>query len=138
MNPDRAERILTWSLRVLGVVAALAIVAVAMPTSWMVAGAEWSGVAPFPDTVLGQYLARTLSALYALFGVLVLYIARDVRGNLDLIRFVGWLTIALGLLLTTIDFGVGMPPSWSWGEGPPTIVIGGAIVWLARRARPGP
>ena len=47
---------------------------------------------------------------------------------------VGWLTIALGAVLTVLDFAIGMPASWSWGEGPPTIVVGVAFIWLAKRA----
>lgn len=137
MNPHSAERLLTWMLRVTGAAAGLAIVAVVMPTSWMVAGAEWADVAPFPDSVLTQYLARSASALYAMFGVLVLYIARDVRRHLDLIVVVGRLTIALGVLLTAIDFGIGMPASWSWGEGPPTVLVGWAFLWLAGRVKRG-
>lgn len=136
MREQSAQTILTWLLRVMGFLASLAIIAVVMPTSWIVAGAEWTDTAPFHDSPLTQYLTRSLSVLYALFGVLVLYIARDVRRYRDLIVFIGWLTMTLGILLTGVDFAVGMPAAWSWGEGPPTVVVGAAFVWLARRVRP--
>ena len=29
----------------------------------------------------------------------------------------------------------GLPVSWSWSEGPSTVLAGLAYVWLARRAR---
>ena len=136
MKSRTAETMLTWLLRVMGFLPLLAIVAVVMPTSWMEAGAQWTGVGSFPDTPLTQYLARSLSAIYVLLGALVLYIARDVRRYLDLIVFVGWLTIGLGVILTALDFSIGMPAMWSWGEGPPTVVIGWAFIWLAGRVDP--
>jgi len=136
MREQTAEKILTWLLRVLGFLAALAIIAVVMPTSWMVAGAEWAGTTPFQDSPLNQYLARSLSLLYAMFGVFVLYIARDVRRYRDLVLFMGWLTMALGAVLTAVDFSVGMPASWSWGEGPPTVLAGGVLIWLGRKISP--
>ena len=99
----------------------------------MDAGSRAAGVGSFPDTVLTQYMARSLSAIYALLGALVLYIAADVRKNRDLIIAVGWLTIALGVALAAIDFTVGMPAGWTWGEGPPTVLVGAGLIYLARR-----
>ena len=134
MTSQTAERVLTWLLRINGALAFLAIFGVVMPTGWMEAGAEWSGL-EFPDTTLTQYLARSISAIYALLGALILYIARDVRRYIDLIVYIGWLTIVLGALLTGVDFALGMPASWSWGEGPPTVLVGGGFIWLAHRVR---
>ena len=136
MREQTAEKVLTWLLRVLGFLACLAIIAVVMPTSWMVAGAKYAGTTPFEGSPLNQYLARTLSLLYAMFGVFVLYIARDVRRYRDLVTFIGWLTMVLGIALTAVDFAVGMPAPWTWGEGPPTVVFGAVIVWLSRKVDP--
>ena len=134
MTAPTAARLLTWLAALNGALATLALVAVVMPTRWMEAGAAWTGVGAFPDTTLTQYLVRSTSALYALLGILMLYLARDVRRHLDLLAFIGCLTVALGAILTILDFAIGMPASWSWGEGPPTVLVGGAFVWLARRA----
>jgi len=131
-----AARLLTWLAALNGGIATLALVAVVMPTRWMEAGAAWTGVGTFADTTLTQYLVRSTSALYALLGALLLHLARDVRRHLDLFVVIGWLTMALGLIFTILDFAIGMPASWSWGEGPPTVLVGGAFVWLARRAGP--
>ena len=133
MRPQMAEKVLVWLLRINGSLACLAVIAVVMPTAWLDAGARAAGLGPFPDTVLTQYLVRSLSAIYALLGALVLHIASDVRKNRDLIVVVGWLTIALGAALTGIDFALGMPAAWSWGEGPPTVLVGAAFLYLARR-----
>jgi len=136
MRAETAESVLKWLLFVLGGMAATAVVATVMPFAWMQRANDALGLAPLVDTPLGQYLTRSLSAVYALFGVMTIYIARDVRRYRRLIVLIGWLTGALGLALTAIDFAVGMPASWSWGEGPPTVACAWAIVWLAGRSRP--
>ena len=133
MRPETSAKILTWLLRVNGFLACLAIIAVLMPTSWMDAGSRWADLGPFPDSVLTQYLVRSLSAIYALIGILVLYLAADVRKNRDFIIFAGWLTVALGVTLTGVDIIVGMPAAWTWWEGPPTVLVGALFIYLARR-----
>jgi hypothetical protein len=106
-----------------------------MPTAAMAAIADWLGVGPLQRSPLTEYLTRSLSAMYGVFGVLHLYLARDVVRYLDVIVVIGWLTALAGAIVTAIDFAAGMPPFWSWGEGPPTILVGFAILWLARQAR---
>jgi hypothetical protein len=137
MKPKTAEKILFWLLIVMGGLAALAVVPMVMPTDWMEATNDWLGLDPFPRSTLTEYLTRSLSAVYALFGAFVIYIALDLRRYLELVVFMGWLTMLLGAALTVLDFAIGMPASWSWGEGPPTIVIGGLFVWLAKRVKQG-
>jgi len=134
MRASTALRLLTGLMYTMGGLALCATAAIAMPTAWMVSTAEWLEVGPLPRMPLVEYLTRSLAAVYALIGALAVYLARDVRRNLDLVVFGGWLTIALGIVLTIVDFGVGMPASWSWGEGPPTVLLGWGFVWLARRA----
>jgi hypothetical protein len=138
MRPERAERLLKWLLFLLGGAALLAVVPMVMPTDWMEAVNDWLGLGPFPRTPLTEYLTRSLSALYALVGVLIVFLALDVRRYRAPIVLVCWLTVALGAFLTVLDFSIGMPASWSWGEGPPTIALGAVMVWLAKRSgRPG-
>lgn len=136
MRGERAEKILKWLLYVLGGMAVTAVVPMVMPFAWMQALNDGLGLGPLDDTPLTQYLTRSLSAVYAHLGVLVIYLARDVRRYRQLLVFVGWLTGLLGVALTAIDFAIGMPASWSWGEGPPTVVCAAVIVWLARQVRP--
>ena len=135
MRPATAEKLLKWLLVVLGAMAATAVVPMVMPFAWMQRANDALGLAPLADTPLIQYLTRSLSAVYALFGVMTIFIGLHVRSYRRLILLIGWLTGLLGLALTVIDFAVGMPPSWSWGEGPPTIVCAAAMIWLAQRAR---
>jgi hypothetical protein len=136
MRAETAERVLKWLLLLLGGLAATAVAPMLMPFAWMQRANDALGLAPLIDTPLTQYLTRSLSAVYALFGVMTIYVACDVRRYRRLVVFIGWLTGALGLALTAIDFAAGMPASWSWGEGPPTVVCGWAMIWLGRRVRP--
>jgi len=118
----------------MGGMMSVAFVAVVMPTSAMATIADWLGV-PLPRSPLTEYLTRSLSTMYGVLGVLHLYLARDVVRYLDLIVVLGWLTVLAGVIQTVVDFAAGMPPSWSWSEGPSTVLAGLAYVWLARRAR---
>ncbi len=136
MRSETAERILTWLLVVLGGLAATAVVPMVMPFAWMQGVNDALGLAPLVDTPLTRYLTRSLSAVYALLGVMTIYIGLDARRYRRLIVVIGWLTAVLGLALTVIDFTAGLPASWVWGEGPPTIACAGFMIYLARRVRP--
>jgi hypothetical protein len=135
VQQQTARRLLAWLLYVLGGMMSVAFLAVVMPTSQMAAIADWLGVGPLPRSPLTEYLTRSLSAMYGVFGLLHIYLARDVVRYLDLIIVLGWLTVLAGAIVIVVDFAVGMPPYWSWSEGPPTVLTGLVYVWLARRAR---
>ena len=136
MKPETAEKSLKWLLLVLGGLATTAVVPMVMPFSWMQRVNDALGLSPLVDTPLTQYLTRSLSAVYSLLGVMTIYIGLDVRRYRRLIILVGFLTGLLGLALIFIDYAAGLPASWVWGEGPPTIVCAWVMVWLARRVRP--
>ena len=65
-------------LRVVGVAACAAIIASVMPTTWMATTHKWLGLGDFPDTPITQYLARSVSVLYAIFGGLLIVVSTDV------------------------------------------------------------
>ena len=64
-----------------------ALVPVVMPWSWMAATHRWLGLGEMPTTPVVEYLARSLSAFYALVGALCLAMASDLRHK----RGWGWL-----------------------------------------------
>ena len=134
MQQQKARRLLAWLLYGLGGMMSVAFLAVVMPTSVMAAIADWLGVGPLHRSPLTEYLTRSLSTMYGVLGVLHLYLARDVVRYLDVIVVIGWLTVLAGVIVTVVDFAAGMPPFWSWSEGPPTVLAGLAYIWLARRA----
>lgn len=137
MQPERAATVLAWLLILLGVLAATAVVPMLMPFSWMQAANDWLGLEPLERTPLAEYLTRSLSALYCFFGVLTIYLGRNVSRYSELIGVIGWLTAFLGLALTGIDRAAELPAAWFWSEGPPTVAVGLVIVWLARRVSSG-
>lgn len=135
MQQQTARRVLTWLLYVLGGMMCAAFLAVVMPTSAMAAIADWLGVGPLQRSPLTEYLTRSLSAMYGVLGILHIYLARQVLRYLDMIVVIGWLSVLAGAIVTVVDFAAGMPWYWSWSEGPPTVLVGLAFIWLARRAR---
>jgi len=92
----KAEVWLKLLLRVVGASAVLAVVPAVMPQSWLV----WCVDKAEPGTgvrLLITYLARLLSAYYALLGVLLLVFAGDVRRYAPALR-----TVAIWCLLVAI------------------------------------
>ena len=95
---NSTERHLKLLLRVVGIVALPAIVAVFMPHSWLVRGTEFAEPGT-PVKVLVSYLARLLSAFYVLLGLMFLVFATDVRRYAGPIRLV-----ALWSLMAVVGF----------------------------------
>lgn len=125
-------------LRFLGVIALVAVVAVFMPLSWMVATHRWLGLGEMPTTPVVEYLARSASAFYAFFGALCLVLATDLERYRPLVRFLGVAFAVMGIVFTGIDLAVGMPWWWSACEGPPGLGVGALIFLLARPNRSKP
>jgi len=127
------HRALIILLRVFGVMGCTAIVASVMPTTWIAATHKWLGLGDFPDRPITQYLARSLSAFYAMFGVLAMVVSTDVRRYAPIIHFFAYSTLAFGVLMVGIDLVAGMPTDWTLFEGPMTLILGVVILLLARR-----
>ena len=118
-------------LRVLGATDMLAFIAVTMPTAWIRLGHQWSGLGDFPEAPITSYLARSASALYALHGLMIVYMSFDVRRYWALIRFLARIAVAHGVVMLGIDLAVGMPAWWTALEGP-AFAATGLIVLLAQ------
>lgn len=86
-----------------------------------------------PSRAVG-YLTRSLAALYALRGALVLFISFDVSRYAALITFMGVTTIVFGFALVAIDVAAGMPWFWLLAEGPIIATIWAVILWLQKEA----
>src|SRR5437899_1295755 len=97
---------LVWWLRLSAAVLLLALVAVFLPHGWMAQANDRLGFSPLPDTPLVGYLTRSLSAVYALLGLLTLALASDVRRYAPLIACLGWGYLVFGAVLLAIDFAV--------------------------------
>jgi hypothetical protein len=83
------------------------------------------GLGPMPSGPIVEYLARSTSMFYAIHGVLLWYIASDLRRYRDLFWFYLWVSLlfAVGLFLT--DLSAGLPLRWALAEGP---IVGGFVV----------
>ena len=133
----KSDKVLVFLLRYLGgIPGLLALVPVFMPFSWMVATHRWLGLGEMPTAPVVEYLARSVSAFYALFGALCLVVASDLERYRPLVRFLGMAFALMGLVLLGVDLTAGMPWWWSAFEGPPGVLFGALIYILARLNRP--
>lgn len=128
----RAERVLVFLLRLGGCLTLSAAAAMVLPTSWMAAIHRSLGLGEFPESPLVDYLTRSISALYAFHGGMLLVAASDVRRYRGLVVYVAFGIIALGAALLAIDLNAGMPPAWTLTEGPPTAAMGFLMLYLLR------
>jgi hypothetical protein len=132
---DRNERILVWLLRISGVLMLTALGAVVMPYDWMNAIHRQQGLGELPHVPIVSYLTRSISALYALQGALLVFAAGDLRRYLPVVRFLALAGVVFGAMMVGIDWAVGMPLLWTIGEGPWVILLAVVIFWLAGRQR---
>jgi hypothetical protein len=73
-----SEHWLKLLLRVLGAICVLAVIPLFAPRSWLDAGHRFVGMGAFPEAPIAEYLARSVCALSAFYGGLLLLLARDV------------------------------------------------------------
>lgn len=132
------HRILIWLLRLLGAVTLTALGAVFMPYDWMNLIHQSLGMGELPQLPIVGYLTRSVSALYALHGALLIFVSLDVHRYLPLLRFLGWAGVAMGLVLLAVDRAVGMPAPWANQEGPGVIALSILILFLVRRVERQP
>ncbi len=117
---------------VCGIVEALAAIAVVLPRDAMSTAYRGLRLGEMPDAALFGYLARSASLLWAVHGVLVIGLARDIPRYLPIISLLGWLTLVMGVVLIGVDLVEGLPVWWTAAEGPIVIVMGLVYVGLTR------
>jgi hypothetical protein len=127
---NRAERALAVTLRVLGGVDLLALVAVVVPREWMAAGNAWTGLGPLPEGPLVGYLSRSASLLYALHGAMIIFLSFDLPRYWRLITFLAVAALVHGAVLFGIDRAEGMPLWWRHIEGPAFAATGAVVLLL--------
>ena len=125
---------LKWLLRLIGGVELCAIPFIFFPLAAMDAVHARLGLGSLPQGPIVEYMARSLSVLYALHGAVVVRLSFDVPRFRPLVAFLGWLHLALGLVVTGIDIAAGLPWWWVAGEGPGIAVGGLLVLTLARLA----
>src|SRR6185369_2985529 len=113
-RPLTRERFLRALLRYIGTASLLAIIAVFMPYSWMNEIHRELGMGTLPAEPVVGYLARSLSAFYALLGGLLWVLSFDVRRHRIALCYLGAAFIIFGAILVGIDFMERLPSLWRW------------------------
>jgi hypothetical protein len=127
----RAEKSLIFLLRCCAIMLIMALALVFFPHSWMASINRDLGWGDLPNTARLVYLTRSVAALYAIHGVLVMYISLDVRRYLPLIFCFSIVGMIFGAFMAVLDICIGMPRMWTIGEGPFIILICVMIFGLA-------
>lgn len=142
MNPPapttRPERALQWVLRLNGLVTLAALAAVFMPLAWMDDVHRRLEMGPMPRGPVVEYLARTVSALYAIHGGLCLILARDVRRYGPLITYIAFASLLFAGLVFWIDKSAGLPRVWLWSEAISVAMMSGVMLILLNAVRTAP
>ncbi len=130
----RWERRLALWLRLCALLVGLAFLAVVMPTAWMAATHEAIGLGPFPPGPIVPYLARSTSAFYGMFGVLMWIVANDLRRHAPVLRLLLWASLGFGLAIIPIDITSGLPTPWCACEGPMVLALTGLLALATKRS----
>src|SRR5262245_65567814 len=93
----------------LGIGSLFALIPVCMPLSWMAATHRWLGLGEMPTGPVVEYLARSLSAFYAVVGALCLVVAADLERYRPLVRFLGVAFALLSMDILGVDLGAWRP-----------------------------
>ena len=136
-RPD-AERLLASLLRATGAFVLLAILPLWMPSAWIASTHRWLGLGEFPAAPIAEYLARSVSALCAFYGGLLVCLSTDVQRYLPLVRYQALAIMALTLGGVVVGRWAGMP--W-WFVGSDAVagwVCGAATLVLAARVGAAP
>jgi len=128
-----ARWMLVWVLRLGGAAMLCALIFVFCPFGWMQAIHTRIGIGELAYTPLLSYLIRTLSAMYASMGAILVFISRDVERYRDLIRFLAWLSMLGGAGVTALDAILHLPWLWTMTEGPFTVLLGLVLIILATK-----
>jgi hypothetical protein len=120
-------------LRLIGGLCLLALVALWMPRSWIEAGHRWLGWGEFPAAPIAEYLARSVSALSAFYGGLLIALSFDVGRHIPLVRYQAVAIMALSASGVVVGRWAGMPLWFVLGDAVACWAYCVAMLVLARR-----
>ncbi|MCU0913299.1 MAG: hypothetical protein MUC88_01900 [Planctomycetes bacterium] len=127
-----ARWMLRWVLRCAGGGMLLALLFVFCPFDWMAILHAQIGLGTLEYTPLLSYLIRTLSALYATVGAILLFISFDVDRYRPLVHLLGIIAVLGGIGVTVLDALLRLPVFWTILEGPLTVLLGVVLIALTR------
>jgi hypothetical protein len=128
--PWTAERGLVLLLRLVGGTCLIALVSLWKPRGWIDASHRWLGWGEFPAARIAEYLARSVSALSAFYGGLLVALSFDVRRYAPLVRYQAVAIMTLSACGVVVGGQAGMP-RWfvgadavvCWAYCVPTLVL---------------
>ena len=132
MTPRR-KTLLIYLLRACGLIDLLALGMALIPSSWIIIAHGHLGMGRFPEESIALYLARSSSLMYAVHGILLIFVSFDIDRYLPLIRLLAWVALVHGTILIGIDCYSGMPWWWTCIEGP-LLIAWGMVVFASVRA----
>jgi hypothetical protein len=128
-----AVRILKLLLRLVGGLCLLALVSFWMPRSWIEVSHRWLGWGEFPAAPIAEYLARSVSALSAFYGGLLVVLSFDVRRYAPVIRYQAVAIMILSGCGVVVGRWAGMPLWFVGGDMVACWVYSVPMLVLARR-----
>ena len=132
MNQEDRKSLLTWLLRLIGLLEMLAFIAVIMPRSWMEVSHAWLGLGQMAESSVLMFMIRQASYNYGMHGVFLWIIASDLKRFRPLVLLNGLSFLLAGPIFFWIDYSSGMPWWWSAMDGPSLFLMGAAMLWLSR------
>jgi hypothetical protein len=125
-----SDRLLALLLQCVGTVAMLAVVPLWMPREWIEVAHRWLGLGEFPISPIAEYLARSVSALCAFYGGLLVVLSFDVQRYAPLIRYQAIAIMTLSACGVVVGRWAGMPwwfvggdAAACWAYGIPMLIL---------------
>ncbi len=131
-SSNNAEQLLKFILRLMGSFSLSALIFVFVPHALMDQIHAQLGMGPLPGQPVVGYLARSVSAFYALTGGLFWMLSFEPRRHRAVLIHLSCSVIALGAMLLFVDWLEGMPLFWKLWEGPFVMGFGLVLLLLSR------
>ena len=129
----RRKKLLILLLRACGLLDMLALLVALIPSSWIIALHGHLGLDRFPDESIALYLARSSSLMYAIHGLVLIFLSFSIERYLPLIRLLAGIALIHGLLLIAIDLSTAMHWWWICGEGPLLLAWGTLVLLITKQ-----
>ena len=133
MSSLRPEHQLRFLLGAIGLLDLSALLVVFVPLAALTTATRRLGLEPLPDVPLTQYMLRTASALYALHGATLLFLARDVAAHRAVIGFLAGAALVHGSVVQGVMWAAEMPRWWQVMEALGYFGPALATLWLLRK-----
>lgn len=103
------EKIVKNCFILYGIMMATGVPFVFIPNSAMVSIGEWCKLPAFEITPVFEYMARGMSFLSFLFGVVMFYLAFHLEEERKFIRFMGWVGVCSILVAAFVHLKIDFP-----------------------------